>query len=376
MKLVPFKMERMQSEHEHGVKFNLSESGVEPLKIHELVDTPELQKQLLDIQLGYSQTNGSIPLRETIAQYYEGATADHILATNGGAEANFIAAWWTYLENPDRREFIFMVPNYMQLGGVWRNLGGTVKNFNMIMRDNEWIPDIEQLKSILSKKTSAIAICNPNNPTGAIIKESYLREIGNLAEDYDAWLISDEIYKGAEIYEEETPSAHGLYSKTIITSSLSKAHGLPGLRLGWAVCPSKEVAKEFWTYSDYTTICPSTVSDWLATLALQTKIQTIIGRRTKQVVRENWAIMKNWLDMHGDIFEYVPPSAAAICFIKQKTGLSSLEFVERLMKKKSVLISPGEHFEVPGYLRIGFGSEKEFLQKALDKISEFIAELH
>lgn len=375
MKLKLFEMERMQSEYEHHVEFNLSESGVEPLKISELVDTPELQQQLLDLQLSYPQTNGTVSLRGTIAQYYEGTTAEQILATNGGAEANFLTAWWTYHENPDRREFIFMVPNYMQLGGIWKNLGGKVKNFNLIMRGNEWIPDIEQLKATVSKKTSAIAICNPNNPTGAIIGKTYLKAIADIAEDCDAWLISDEIYRGAELGDEKTPSFHGIYDKTIITSSLSKAYGLPGLRLGWAVCPSKEVATEFWTYSDYTSISPSKLSDWLATLALHPKVQTMIEKRTKRVVRENWNIMRNWLDSHDDVFEYVPPGAAAICFIKQKTGISSLEFVMRLMKEKSVLISPGEHFEVPEYLRIGFGSEKEFLEQALEKISEFLNEI-
>lgn len=372
MKLKLFEMERMQSEYEHHVKFNLSESGVEPLKISELLDTPELRQQLLDMQLSYPQTNGTNSLRQTIAQYYEGTTAEQILATNGGAEANFLTAWWTYLENPDKREFVFMVPNYMQLGGIWKNLGGNVKNFNLIMKGKEWIPDIEQLKTIVSKNTSAIAICNPNNPTGAIINKTHLKAIAEIADDCDAWLISDEIYRGAEIKEEKSPSFHGLYNKTIITSSLSKAYGLPGLRIGWAVCPSKDVATELWTYSDYTSISPSKTSDWLATLALHPKVQAMIEKRTKRVIRENWAVMKNWLDSHIDVFEYVPPSAAAICFIRQNTDMTSLEFVNRLMKEKSVLISPGEHFEVPGYLRIGFGSKKEFLEHALEQISEFL----
>ena len=101
----------------------------------------------------------------------------------------------------------------------------------------------------------------------------------------------------------------------------------------------------------------------------------MIEKRTKKVVRENWVVMKNWLDSHADVFDYVPPSAAAICFVRQKTGLSSRDFVARLMKEKSVLISPGEHFDVPGYLRIGFGSKREYLEEALSAISEFVHEL-
>ncbi len=372
MQLKPFELERIQSENEHNVKYNLSESGVEPLRIRELLDTPELQEQLLDIQLGYAQTNGTIPLRQAIAQYYPGITTEHILVTNGGAEANFLTAWWTYLENPDRREFVFMIPNYKQIGGIWSNLGGQVKRFNLVMEGQKWSPDIEQLKSVISKKTCAVAICNPNNPTGAIIDPSNLKAIADIAEDCDAWLISDEIYRGAEIGEEKSPSAHGIYDKTIITSSLSKAYGLPGLRVGWVVCPDTDVAKQLWTYSDYTSICPTKTSDWLATLALHPNVQKMIENRTKQVIRRNWAVMEEWFDSHADVFECVPPAAAAICFAKQKTNMSSLDFALRLMNEKSVLLSPGEYFDVPGYLRIGFGSKKEYLEAALYQISEFL----
>ncbi len=375
MKLKPFELERMQSENEHHVEFNLSESGVEPLKIRELLESTELKEQLLDMQLGYSQTNGTVTLREAISHYYSGSTADHILATNGGAEANFLVSWWLFQEYPDKREFVFMVPNYMQIGGIWKNMGIDVKNFNLRMTEGKWAPDIEQLKSVVTKKTGAIAICNPNNPTGAIVGESDLKAIADIAADNDAWLVSDEIYRGAELQDKKAPSIHGIYEKTIITSSLSKAYGLPGLRLGWAVCPTEQVANELWTYSDYTTICPSKVSDWLATLALNPKVQAKIEKRTRKVVQDNWAIMKKWLDSHADVLEYVAPSAAAICFIKQNTGIDSLDLVIRLMKEKSVLISPGEHFEVPGYLRIGFGTEPDHLEPALARISELLDEL-
>ncbi|MBN2230531.1 MAG: aminotransferase class I/II-fold pyridoxal phosphate-dependent enzyme [Candidatus Thorarchaeota archaeon] len=375
MKLKVFELERLQSEWEHRVQYNLSESGVEPLHIRELTDTPELKQQLLDIQLGYPQTNGSIPLREAIAQYYPGSGADHILVTNGGAEANFLSMWWLRHEKPELNELVFMAPNYMQMSGVWKTLGGTVNLYKLQMAHDKWSPDLDQLRSLVTKKTAAITICNPNNPTGAIFDKETLGEIVDIAREHDTWIISDEIYKGAEIQDVRTPSLHGMYDKVIITSSLSKAYGLPGLRLGWAVCPDEQTAKELWSYSDYTTICPAKTCDWLATLALNPKVQAMIRKRTRDLLKENWGIMKNWLDSHGDLFEYVPPSAAAICFIRQKTGLSSLDLVFRLMKEKSVLISPGEHFEMPGYLRIGFGSEKKRLQEALGMITEFLNEL-
>jgi aspartate/methionine/tyrosine aminotransferase len=375
MKLEPFNLERIQSEWEHLVDFNLSESGVEPLRIRELLDTDKLRTELLDIQLSYSQTNGTIPLREAIAQYYAGTGIDNVLVTNGGAEANYLVSWWLFHEHPQQNEFAFMLPNYMQMGGAWKALGGRLTFYRLRMKSDRWVLDIQELKRAITNKTVAIALCNPNNPTGAILNESELNAVSEIAAERDLWIISDEIYRGAEIQEEKTPSMHGLYEKTIITSSLSKAYGLPGLRIGWAVCPSAQVVKELWTYSDYTTICPSKTSDWLATLALQPDIQARIEKRTRKVVAENWIIMKKWLDAHSNIFEYIPPAAAAICFIKQKTGLSSLDLTMRLLKEKSVLITPGEYFETPGFIRLGFGSDKEHLKQALERITEFLDEL-
>ena len=375
MNLEIFELERMQSEYEHEVKYNLSESGVEPLRIRDLLGSKELQNQLLDLQLLYPQTNGTVTLRKAIAKPYDGIGAGHILATNGGAEANFVVSWWLSHENPDSRELVFMIPNYMQIGGIWKNLGGIVRPFPLHMKNGEWIPDIEELKSAVSKKTAAIAICNPNNPTGAILSDSNLNAIGDVAADNDAWVVSDEIYRGAEIHDERAPSMQGRYEKVIVTSSLSKAYGLPGLRLGWVVCPSEQVAHDLWSYTDYTSICPSTPSDWLGTLALDPQFRSGIEDRARKIIRENWTIVKDWLDSHGDTFEYVPPKAAAICFVKQNTGVESLELVNRIKNEKSVLISPGEHFNMPGHLRIGFGSEPEYLRHSLSLISELLDEL-
>lgn len=372
MKLERFELERNQSEWEHHVKYNLSESGVEPLHIKDLLDTQELKDQLLNLQLGYSQTNGTVALREAISYHYPGTTAEHILATTGGAEANFLVTWWLHKENPDRNELIFLIPNYMQISGIWKNLGGNVIPFKLKMSDGKWVPDFNGLRAAVSKKTAAIAICTPNNPTGNLFSADELKTIVDIASEHGVWVVSDEIYRGAELQEGKAPSVHGLYDKVLITSSLSKAYGLPGLRLGWVVCPSPKAALELWTYSDYTTICPAKASDWLGTLALQPDIQAKIEKRTRQVIRENWVVMEKWIAKHSDLMTTIPPGASAICFIKLKDDINSLDFTIRLKKEKSVLISPGEYFEMPGYIRIGFGSEKEYLELALKKISELL----
>jgi aspartate/methionine/tyrosine aminotransferase len=375
LKLDEFEMERMQSEWENIVDINLTESGVSPLSIADLISDDKQRDVLLKTSISYSQTNGTVKLRETIAGMYEGATADNVLVTNGGAEANFITIWNLLYEHKHRNEFVMMLPNYMQMHGLTRGLGGKVVPYYLRMKGDRWLPDLEGLKSAVSAKTAAIIVCNPNNPTGAVLDTKYLKAISDIAADVDAWIISDEIYQGAELEPKITPSIFGLSDKAIVTNSLSTAYGLPGLRLGWILTSAEPHAKELWSYSDYTTICPGILSDMLATIALQPGMREKILGRTAGIVKKNWNILREWLDERADIFEYIPPQAAAICFPKHNLPVSSLELVNRLLREKSLLIIPGEHFGMEKYLRIGFGYDSEKLKDGLFRFDELIQTL-
>jgi len=375
LKLEPFELERIQSEWEHTVDINLTESGVEPLRIVDLIPDEKERRRVLETKLGYSQTNGTIPLRETIAGMYKDADADNVLVTNGGAEANFITIWNLLHENPDTNEIVMMLPNYMQIYGVTKGLGGSVSPYYLRMKGGEWIPDLEGLKAAISKKTAAITLCNPNNPTGATMGGDHLGAIAEIAADAGVWILSDEIYQGAELDGPMTPSIFEYHDKVLVTNSLSKSYGLPGLRLGWIITSEKPHATDLWSYSDYTSICPTMLSDMLATIALQPKMRAKILDRTSKIVRGHWAAMRKWLDARKHIFEYVAPKAAAICFPKHNLPITSLELVDRLLKEKSLLIIPGEHFGMERYLRIGFGYSEEKLNAGLARFDELIQTL-
>jgi len=376
MKLERFELERIQSENENEVDINLSESGVEPMSVQELIAGNLDAEELLQTRLGYPQTNGTPLLREEIAAIYDGASADTVFVTNGGAEANFLTVWSILHENPERKEVVMMQPNYMQIHGITAASGGEVRPFWVRVRDGRWAPDIEELKKLVSRKTAAVAVCNPNNPTGAILTAEEMRAIAEIADDAEAWVISDEVYQGAEMTGGKTPSMFGLSERVIVTNSLSKAYGLPGLRLGWAVTHSREHAELLWSYSDYVTISPTMLSDMLATIALQPLMRAKILRRTRNIVTKHWAIMKQWLDAHEDIFDYVAPQAASICFPKHNLEASSSDFVARLLREKSVLLIPGEHFGFPHYFRFGFGHSIPKLKMGLKRIDELLATLH
>ena len=177
MKIQPFVMERWQSTWENTVEINLSESGVHPLRVRDLLDEPDLQEALLDERLVYTQTNGTEELRALIASLHTGADVDHVEVTNGGAEANFIACW-NLLESGD--EVVVMTPNYGQVLGLAPAFGGRTRHWPMRTDKEEtrWVVDMDELRSLVGDRTRLILLCNPNNPTGARLSSSELDEIG------------------------------------------------------------------------------------------------------------------------------------------------------------------------------------------------------
>jgi len=370
MKLEPFEMERMQSTWENVVDYNLSESGVHPIKVGELAEDEARRMQLLDAGLGYSQSNGTPELRALIAQQYRGATPENILVTNGSSEANYLVAW--HLIEPGD-EVVLMLPNYMQLWGLARGFGAKVKPFTLRPERN-WTADLNELNRLVTKRTKAIAICNPNNPTGGVLDRAAVKTVAEIAEDVGAWVWSDEVYLGAERVGPRTPTIYDFYDKVLVTNGLSKAYGLPGLRIGWLAGPKATIAK-LWSYHDYTTISPGMVNDQLARVALEPKRREEILARTRQILQTNYPILEEWMRSHGRLFEFTPPTAGAICFARYRLRINSTKLAERLIHERSVLIVPGDHFGVDHYVRIGYGPTQEYLVAGLNRIHTLLEEI-
>jgi len=366
----PFRMERWQSTYENRVRFNLSESGVHPLTVTELLELAGLEEGVGGVRLSYGQSNGSDGLRERIADLYPGATEASVLVTVGGAEANFVALW--HLLEPGRPGAV-MLPNYMQVPGMVQNFGAPLLPFHL-QEDQGWQPDLGQLEGALEEGASFVLVTNPNNPTGAVLTPEAMDGIVELAERFGAWILSDEVYRGAEVEMDETPSFWGRTEKVLVTNSLSKAYGLPGLRLGWVVGPPPLV-QDLWGRTDYTTISPSSLSDHLATVALEPATRSRILQRTRSIIRENFGAMKDWMGSQEGLFSYRPPDAGAICYMRYRPDVGSSAFAEKLRVEKEVLVVPGDHFGMDRYLRIGFGNPREELMEALERVAEAFREV-
>jgi aspartate/methionine/tyrosine aminotransferase len=371
VKLTPFEMERWQSTYEHRVRYNLSESGVHPMTVAELLELAgAAPDSLTDLRLGYGQSNGSDALRAAVAALYPGATDANVLVTVGGAEANFASAW-QLIEPGDA--VAVMLPNYMQIPGLAESFGARVLPFPL--RESEgWRPDLDALEGALDDGARVILVTNPNNPTGRVLEADAVQRIVALAERHGAWIIADEVYRGAELEGGETPSFWGQSERVLVTNSLSKAYAIPGLRIGWIVGPAPVVA-ELWGRTDYTTITPATLSDHLAVLALQPETRARILERTRAILRRNLGSLTEWLDRRAELFRYTPPDAGAICTLHYEAPIGSSALAEKLRVEKDVLVVPGDHFGMDRFLRIGFGPPREELEEGLGRVAEAFEEI-
>lgn len=366
MRIPPFAMERWQSTYEHRVEFNLSESGVHPLTLEELIDLTALDPSR--IGLGYAQSDGSDDLKRRIAALYDGARPENVVATTGGAEANYVAVW-TLVSEGDR--VVSLEPAYGQTPGLVEGLQAEVVRVPL-EEDRGWQPAPGAVRDAVTAGTRLIMLTNPNNPTGAVLSEGARQEILAAAAAAGAWILADEVYTGAEVSGDETASFFGRYERVIATGSLSKAYGLPGLRLGWIVAPA-DLHERLWARKDYTTITPGTLSDVAAERVLRPDVRARVLERTRGIIRHNLAKVARWLEGAGGLFRFRPPDAGAICYVHYDLDVNSSDLAERLRVEKSVLVVPGDHFGMDRYLRIGFGNPASELERALGRISELLA---
>ena len=363
MKIEPFEMERMQSTWENLVEMDMSESGVRPVTLLELGEMGLDLNGILSMPLGYSQSNGTIPLREALSALYPGSTPEHIEVTNGTSEANYLLAL-SLLRDGD--EVAMEVPNYMQYGGLPKSCGARLLPFRLLL-DGDWEPDWDEFDQAVNEKTRLVYLSNPNNPTGSVLSEEAMRRMVARCEQVGAYLLADEVYLGAEIHCERTRSFWGMSGRVIVTSGLSKAYGIPGVRIGWIAGP-KEVVAQCWSQHDYITIGPNKISDAVARVAVQAENRERLYARTRAILQQNLPIMRKWVEDFGGKLEFREPRAGALCLVRYNFPMPSYPLCERIRVNQSVLIVPGVHLGLEGFVRLWLGGRPEFLSEGLRRI--------
>lgn len=367
MSIEPFALERWQSAHEHTVGINLSESGVHPLRLRDLLGPDDLEP-LLEQRLGYSQTNGTIELRDRIATFYPGATRTDILVTNGGSEANFIACWQLIAPGD---QVVSIQPNYMQTPGLARAFGADVREVWLRADATRWSLDLDAVREAVTDRTRLIVVCNPNNPTGSRLTEAEVTGLCDIAARHGCWILADEIYRGAELDGRDTPSAWGRHDRILITAGLSKVYGLPGLRVGWVAGPS-DMIEHLWGRRDYTSIAPGAISDRLAQAALAPTRRGFLLQRARRILSQNQATVAAWASTQPGVHQ-IPPEAGGVTLVRYAGRQRSTALANALRAEHDVLVVPGSHFDLDYYLRLGIGGESALLSEGLERLGRALA---
>jgi aspartate/methionine/tyrosine aminotransferase len=359
-------MERNQTLFENGVEINLTESGVHPCTIEEILPQDEAQA-LLRLPLGYGWTDGRPDLRSAVTSWYPGATSSNVLITDGSSEATMITLM-ALVEPGDR--VLFAVPNFMQIDGLGRALGMDVRRLPLTA-DQGWQVDPEALRAAISGGVKLIAVTNPGNPTGAVLSQRSREALIAAAQETGAWLLVDEIYRGGEIDGAETETFYGEYPRVIITSSLSKSFACPGLRLGWITGP-EEVIEEAAKRQDYTTIGSGILSQILGASVMEARNRERILARGRALLRENAAIVERWLQERSR-WNWERPAAGGMGFLRYDFDMPSERLSEELRQEESVFVVAGSWFGVENHIRIGIGVRTEILVEGLSRLDRFLS---
>ncbi len=368
MKVDEFLVERWMNTYETDVELNLAETCVKPFTLREyleFVNEPDFFKEYQDTQLTYGHIEGYDELRRGLATLYKNTEPEDLLVTGGAIEANF-NSFYSLVEPGDTVISVF--PTYQQLFSVPKGFMADVKMLRLRPEHN-WLPELDELNELVDSKTKMIVLNNPNNPCGSLINEQTLRAICEIAEDVDAYVHCDEAYRGLYINPgDPSPSIVDIYEKGIAVGTFSKPLSLTGLRLGW-ITSNSEVIHQCKLRRDYTTISKSMLSEELAALAMP-YLDKILARNN-EIIRENHQLLNDWINKEPHI-SWVKPTAGSVGFMKHDLDVTAEKICLGLINEKDTFLVPGDCFEHPDHIRIGYGGDKEVLKAGLDRISEYL----
>ena len=357
MKIREFGVERWMDLYETKCAYNLAETCVESLTIRQLLamtgKADSILDEILPLKMTYGEINGSVRLRDAVARLYARQTRENIIITHGAIGGNALVHE-TLIEPGDR--VISVLPTYQQHYSIPESYGADVQILRL-REENQFLPDLDELRGLINSKTKLIAINNPNNPTGALMDKALLQGLAAIADRCGAYVLSDEVYRGSDQEGSGfTESMADLYERGISTASMSKPFSLAGLRLGW-IASSPDLIRAVANHRDYNTISVGILDDHFATIALE-NLSPIL-ERSHQIVRGNLAILDAWVAQEP-LISYVKPKSGTTALLKYDLDMKSWDFCVKLLEAKGVMLTPGSVLEMEGYLRIGYANSAEW----------------
>jgi aspartate/methionine/tyrosine aminotransferase len=313
------------------------------------------------VNFNYFNLYGYRPLVEQIARRY-GVERDQVVTTTGCSMGNYLACAAVAGAGD---EVLIEKPAYEPLLSVARLVAARIKRFSRPFSRGFQV-DLDDYASKLTPRTRVVMLSNLHNPSGVLISEDTLCEIGRLAWKVGAYVLVDEVYLDF-VFDRRPRSAVQLGEHFIVTSSLTKAYGLDGLRCGW-ILTNPKLAAEIWRLQDFFGVNGAVPAEKLSTLAFENML--FFERRSRTVIEANRPVVDEFLDAHADQLECVRPDAGPVCFPRLRGDEDGSQFAERLFNNYSVRVIPGRFFEMAKHFRLGFGGRTEALRAGLKRASQ------
>lgn len=373
MNIKPFAVEEWMNAYETGARYNIAETCVDSISLDELFELSGTHKEsflnkLCARRLTYGYIEGSPDLKEGIAALYHTIRPDEIVPAHGASGANHHVFY--SLINPGDK-VISIMPSYQQLYSIPASLGAKVEILHL-KKENSYLPDLEELEEMARGGVKMICLNNPNNPTGALMSPEILKKVVDIAKKSDAYLLVDEVYRHLTQDDEWQPSIVNMYEKGISTSSMSKVFSLAGVRLGWIATHDKDALKQFWSHRDYNLISCGMMDEAIAALALASKNQIL--ERNKKIIRENLDILDHWIQKEPRL-SYVKPKAGTTALVYYDFPIDSYTLCRRMYGSCGTFVTPGDCFDEPHSMRIGYAADRDTLKKGLQAMSTFLGSL-
>ena len=372
MKIDTFKVERWMNDYEDDAVYNLGETCIDSLTVGELLelageDPDSYLTGLKDTRLTYGHIFGSPELVNGVAGLYRDLKGENVIPTHGAIGANEMVIS-AMIESTDN--MVCVLPTYQQHYSIPKAIGAEVRILKL-RPENDYLPDLDELRSLVDENTKMITINNPNNPTGSWIPTPTLKAISDIAARVGAYVLSDEVYRGISEDGSYMDSIVDIYDRGISVGSMSKIFSLAGLRLGWIASKDKDVLHLCLERRDYDTISCGMIDDKLASLALAHKDK--IFERNRAILEKNRRILDEWVNRTPQV-HYLRLVAGTTALVYYDLDMPSYELCKRLIREKGLLFTPGAAFEMEGAVRIGYAFDSKLLKEGLDKFTEFLEE--
>jgi aspartate/methionine/tyrosine aminotransferase len=367
MQLSPFKLERFFAKYEFNTEFLLCSSDCESVSIADLLAMEEgAAGKFQNVWLGYTESLGSPTLRKEISGMYSTTQPEDVLVFTGANEAIYLFMMAALKEND---HIIVHAPHYQALSEVAKGIGCMVSPWRA-REENAWGLDMDELRHLMRPSTKAIIVNLPHNPTGYLMPRSDFDDLNKFVQENGLLLFSDEVYRESE-YDlvDRLPAAVDYGPHAVSLGVTSKTYGLAGLRIGWIATKNRDLYSKISSLKDYTTICNSAPSEFLAELAMRNR--TKLAERNLQIIKNNLTVMDEFFARNSSLFTWHRPKAGSMGFPKLLTG--DIEtFCDDLVKKAGVLLLPGSMYdETNNHFRLGLGRKN--LPQAVERLEDYLS---